>query len=309
MPSASNPDFPKSLTNQSSGLETAWRLFLHLRLPFNYVLSPLFLWGALVSGSVPTWKFGLGLVSFHVFLYGGTNMFNSYYDRDEGPIGGLERPPSVSRAMLFLSLALKGIGLLLAVPLGVAFCVCYLLFVMYSVSYSHPAIRVKKYPFGSAILVFFGQGVVGFAAGFLAGGGEAERLLESISLLACLGGALMVSALYPLTQVYQVNEDARRGDLTLARRLGPKNVYRYILAGVLAGMACLAASYIALGFVTSAIILALYLVGVALAIATIRAVQNHLETRQVYRRVMALNYLNATVFWLVLGHSLTTRLY
>ena len=118
-----------------------------------------------------------------------------------------------------------------------------------------------------------------------------------------------MSALYPLTQVYQVNEDARRGDLTLARRLGQKNVYRYILASLLAGIVCTAASYVALGFVPSAIILAIYLTGVAIAIARIRAVQNRLETRQVYRRVMALNYLNATVLWLVLGHSLTTRLY
>jgi 1,4-dihydroxy-2-naphthoate octaprenyltransferase len=267
------------------------------------VLSPLFLWGAVVSGGTPTGKFWLGLVSFHVFLYGGTNMFNSYYDRDEGPIGGLERPPAVSRAMLFLSLALKGIGFLLAIPLGFGFCVCYLLFVGYSVSYSHPAIRIKKYPFGSAVLVFFGQGVVGFVGGFLAGGGEVGRLLEPVSLIACLGGALLVSGLYPLTQVYQVNEDARRGDLTLARRLGPRRVYWYILAFVLAGMGCTAASYLALGFKTSAMVFAIYLIGVALAIIGIRGVQDQLDPRQVYRRVMALNYVNASVFWLVLGHS------
>jgi 1,4-dihydroxy-2-naphthoate octaprenyltransferase len=303
MPTARDLDSSKTLATWPGGLGTVWRLFLHLRLPFNYVLSPLFLWGAVVGGGSPTGDFWLGLVSFHVFLYGGTNMFNSYYDRDEGPIGGLERPPAVSRAMLFSSLALKGIGLLLAMPLGVEFCICYLLFVAYSVSYSHPAIRVKKHPFGSAVLVFFGQGVVGFVGGFLAGGGEVERLLEPVSLLACLGGALLVSGLYPLTQVYQVTEDAKRGDLTLARRLGPSRVYWYILTLVLAGMACTAAAYVMLGFTNSAILMATYLVGVAIAIASIRKAQSRHEPRQVYRRVMALNYLNATVFWLVLGDS------
>lgn len=309
MTPANNTGSGKSVATFPNWLETGRRLFLHLRLPFSYVLSPLFLWGALVSGAPPTWQFWLGLVSFHVFLYGGTNMFNSYYDRDEGPIGGLERPPAVSRAMLFSSLGLKGIGLLLALPLGLGFSVCYLFFAACSLSYSHPAIRVKKHPFGSAILVFIGQGVVGFVAGFLAGGGEAVGLLNPISLLACLGAALIVSGLYPLTQVYQLEEDARRGDLTLARRLGQQHVYQYIVAVLLAGMACTAASYVSLGFVNSAIVLALYLTGVAVAITGIRAKQSRLDMRQVYRRVMTLNYLNATVLWLVLGLSLTTRLH
>jgi 1,4-dihydroxy-2-naphthoate octaprenyltransferase len=126
--------------------------------------------------------------------------------------------------------------------------------------------------------------------------------------MACLGGALLVSGLYPLTQVYQVNEDAKRGDLTLARRLGQRNVYRYILACVVMGVAFTAGSCVALGFRTSAIVLGLYFVFVAVAILKIQKVQGQLETRQVYRRVMALNYFNATVFWLVLGHSFSTRL-
>jgi hypothetical protein len=120
------------------------RFVLHLRLKFNYVLAPLFVWGAFISGASPEWRFWLGFVAFHVFLYGGTNMFNSYYDRDDGPIGGLERPPPVDRGFLIGSLTLKVIGLLLACGVGGAFVVCYLLFVAYSVCYSHPAIRIKK---------------------------------------------------------------------------------------------------------------------------------------------------------------------
>jgi 4-hydroxybenzoate polyprenyltransferase len=163
------------------------RFVLHLRLKFNYVLAPLFVWGAFVSGASPEWRFWLGFVAFHVFLYGGTNMFNSYYDRDDGPIGGLERPPPVDRGFLIGSLTLKVIGLLLACGVGVSFVACYLLFVVYSVCYSHPAIRIKKRPFASALTVLVGQGIVGFAAGWLAAGGVLSDMLEATGLAGGLG--------------------------------------------------------------------------------------------------------------------------
>src|SRR5262249_5871011 len=126
----------KTIERPDAGSLAYWsRFLLHLRLPFNYVLAPLFVWGAFVSGTAPGRRFLLGFVAFHVFLYGGTNMFNSYFDRDEGPIGGLERPPPVDFGLLVGSLVLKAIGLLMATFCGTAFVMCYLLFTLYSVTY------------------------------------------------------------------------------------------------------------------------------------------------------------------------------
>jgi 4-hydroxybenzoate polyprenyltransferase len=42
----------------------------------------------------------------------------------------------------------------------------------------------------------------------------------SVGSLVLLGFCPLFAALYPLTQLYQVEEDARRGDRTLALRLG-----------------------------------------------------------------------------------------
>ena len=36
--------------------------------------------------------------------------FNSYYDRDVGPVGGLEQPPPVAESLLAFSLAVQAIG-------------------------------------------------------------------------------------------------------------------------------------------------------------------------------------------------------
>ena len=68
---------------------TLWTLLVHLRLPFQLLLAPVFLWGWLLAGGGLSWTFALAFLAFHVFLYGGVTAFNSYYDRDEGPVGGL----------------------------------------------------------------------------------------------------------------------------------------------------------------------------------------------------------------------------
>ena len=85
----------------------------HLRLPFQFLLSPIFLWGYLLASGRPTWQLGVAYLSFHLFLYGGGTALNSVYDRDEGPIGGLAAPPPVPPHLLAFSLAWQGIGFLL----------------------------------------------------------------------------------------------------------------------------------------------------------------------------------------------------
>ena len=294
----------ESVSTRSSATE--WlagclRFVLHLRLTFNYVLAPLFVWGSFASGVVPDWKLWLGLAAFHVFLYGGTNMFNSYYDRDEGPIGGLERPPPVHRGLLFGSLALKMIGLGLAFFVGVAFVVCYLLFMLYSVSYSHPAIRIKRRPVASALTVFVGQGIVGFAAGWFATGGTVEALAEPTALVAGLGGSLFVSAIYPLTQIYQLEEDRRRSDMTLARWLGLDNSMRYILILLSVGAACVGFAFWQQGYPRQCGLLAIYFVGVLAYLRQLGQAVRSLDPLAIYRRVMRFNYVNSSVMLFVLA--------
>ncbi|MBI3467680.1 MAG: UbiA prenyltransferase family protein [Planctomycetes bacterium] len=290
-----------SKSSQAEWLGGCARFVLHLRLTFNYVLAPLFVWGSFASGVLPDWRFWLGFAAFHVFLYGGTNMFNSYYDRDEGPIGGLEHPPPVDSGLLFGSLALKIVGLALAFLVGVPFVVCYVLFMLYSVSYSHPAIRIKRRPVASAVTVFVGQGIVGFAAGWFASGGTLEALAEPTALVAGLGGALLVSAIYPLTQIYQLEEDRRRSDMTLARWLGLDSSLRYSLILLSVGAACVGLVFWRKGFRLECGLLAVYFVGVLAYLWQLGQVVRALDSRAIYRRIMRFNYVNSSVMLLVLG--------
>lgn len=200
------------------------RLFLpHLRLPFQLTLAPIFLWGALLSGGPWGWETTAAFLSLHLFLYPAATAFNSAFDKDEGPIGGLEKPPPVPEGLLGFSVALGAAGVVFAVPAGGAFLACYALAVVWTAAYSHSATRWKAEPVSSALAIALGQGAVGFAAGWAA---AAPFQSSTVFAAGAVSAALTAVGLYPLTQVFQVEEDRARGDRTLAVALGPLRALR-----------------------------------------------------------------------------------
>ncbi len=216
-------------------------LVVHLRLHYQLLfLSPLFLWGVLLGGGPRFAKAALGFVAFHVFLYGGITAYNSYYDRDEGPVGGLEKPPAVAPALLGFSLGVQLFGLALALAVGLELAAIYGLVMVLSVAYSHPRPRWKGRPLLSLVVVAFGQGAVAFAGGWLCSVAPPGALGSTRGLLGLAVAALSAVGLYPLTQVYQIDEDRRRGDRTFAVAFGADACFRFAIASLVASGACMA---------------------------------------------------------------------
>ena len=217
-------------------------LLVHLRLHYQLMfLSPLFAWGFALGGGNFSWRAGLGFVAFHVFLYGGITAYNSYYDRDEGPVGGLRKPPPVSAPLLGFSIAIQLIGLGLSVLIGWELTLLYAIVMLLSVAYSHPAFRWKARPLLSVLVVALGQGGVGFRAGWLCGATPALPLSSSLDgLLGMAAAMLLTTGFYPLSQLYQCDEDRARGDFTFAVAYGPKASFRFALACLIGGGACIA---------------------------------------------------------------------
>lgn len=85
-------------------------LLIHLRLHFQFLLAPIFLWGYVLAGGSLTLQGLATFAAFHVFGYAGGTAFNTYYDRDEGPIGGLVTPPPVVPLLLPFSLVWQALG-------------------------------------------------------------------------------------------------------------------------------------------------------------------------------------------------------
>jgi 1,4-dihydroxy-2-naphthoate octaprenyltransferase len=216
------------------------RLYLpHLRLPFQATLAPIFLWGALLSGGAWQWQTFAAFISLHLFLYPAATAFNSAYDKDEGPIGGLEAPPPVPPGLLRFSLALGAAGALFAIPAGGGFLILYALAAGWTAAYSHPATRWKAGPLSSTLAIALGQGAVGFAAGWAAA--VPLDFADPLLLAGAASAALTAVGLYPVTQVFQVEEDRARGDRTLAVTLGPAGALG-LGAGLLLAGGAIAAS-------------------------------------------------------------------
>jgi len=206
------------------------RYLIHLRLPFNLLLSPIYLWGVLLAGGVIGLDFWLAYLALHLFLYGGTTAFNSYFDRDEGPIGGLLIPPPVDAGLLRFSLVVQALGLPLAFAVNASFTAAWVALFLIATAYSHPKTRLKANPWLALLAVGLGQGAIGFAAGWLAVQPAPASLLTPTALLGMLSAAGLVTGLYLVTQSYQTQEDRRRGDRTLPVLLGPQRALKLAVA-------------------------------------------------------------------------------
>ena len=156
------------------------------------------------------------LLIWVVFLNGGTLAINSVFDRDEGDIGYLNAPPPLPRYLLHFSVALLVGGQLLArtLPPGfqIAYGICFLLSILYSV----PPFRFKAVAGVDWVINMWGFGTLTPYAAWAATG----RPLDSGHALVLLAFCPLFAGLYPLTQLYQFDEDRRRGDRTFALILG-----------------------------------------------------------------------------------------
>lgn len=198
-------------------------IILHLRLPFSLFLLPVFLFALSQAEPVNAHHAWWAFLLIHLFLYPASNAYNSYYDKDEGSIGLLETPPPVSRELLITAWGMDLLAIILAVMvgLGTPFVLYLLIYGLISKAYSHPAIRLKKYPVLSWVVVGLFQGAFTYLATIqVVSQVEVTSLFSVDHLLPAFISTSNLLAVYPLTQVYQHEEDARRGDLTYSRLVG-----------------------------------------------------------------------------------------
>lgn len=279
-------------------------LVVHFRLHFQLLLAPVFLWGWLIAGGGLSLSVVLAFVALHGCLYSGATAFNSYYDRDVGPVGGLEHPPPVSPALLPASLAVQLGGWLLAACINLPFWVAYGAFVGLSAAYSHPWVRLKAHTMASLVVVGLGQGVLAFVAAWAATRGEVASAWSLDGALGATAAVALILALYPLTQLYQIDEDAARGDRTLAVAWGPSGCFRFsLICTAIGGAAMLTLLVRRFGLVDAGLVG----VGLAAQLAAIRWLACRFDPRavvQTYRRVMGVNALSAGA----LGAYLLARL-
>lgn len=159
----------------------------------------------------------LGVAVFVVLLNGGTLAINSAFDRDSGDIGYLDAPPPPPRHLFAFGALLMLAGLVVSVAwLPPAFALVYGACLVMSVLYSVPPFRWKAVAGLDLAINAAGFGVLTALAGWTLSGVPTPGW--ALAIIVAFGP--LFAALYPLTQMYQFEEDRRRGDRTLALVLG-----------------------------------------------------------------------------------------
>jgi 4-hydroxybenzoate polyprenyltransferase len=233
-------DSPRVRTRLERILPRGWLPYLlHLRPRAWPIVSAHMTVGFLLaSGAALTGenlgRWALAVLAWGVLGNGGTLAINSVYDRDTGDIGYLDNPPPIPRFLLAVSLASLFIGSLVASVLGGQFLAAYSVCLVMSILYSVPPIRAKARAGLDVLINSVGFGGLTVFAGWAA----LDRPLTSPIVLVSFGFFFLFAAFYPLTQIYQMDEDRERGDHTLALALGKRNALLLSLVAVVLAFVC-----------------------------------------------------------------------
>jgi 4-hydroxybenzoate polyprenyltransferase len=199
-------------------------ILLHFRLPFSFFFMPVY-WFAIsqapnVGVSKATWIF----IILHIFVYPASNAYNSYFDKDEGSIGGLEKPPAVDKKLFWAAWIVDVLAIIISFfAISQLFALLIFIYGLVSKAYSNDVIRLKKYPILSWFIVGLFQGAFTYLSIILVFEPNIESLKPQI--LPALISTLMLWAVYPMSQIYQHEEDAKRGDTTMSILLGIRGTF------------------------------------------------------------------------------------
>lgn len=143
-------------------------------------------------------------------------------DRDETPIGGLASPLQPTKQLFYTSLVMDVVAIVFSVFISFIFAAGILLYILASRAYSYRGIRLKKYPFIGFLTVFIFQGAMVFFITYIS---VALPSSVAVPALPVILSSLLIGALYPLTQIYQHEEDKKDGVITISYLIGKRGTF------------------------------------------------------------------------------------
>jgi 1,4-dihydroxy-2-naphthoate polyprenyltransferase len=201
-----------------------------LRFHFSFFLLPVYLFALSQIEDIQAGKALLVFFILHLLIYPASNGYNSYMDRDAGPIGGLRKPMQPTRQLFQATLVMDIAAVVLSVIVHPMLALCILFYILASRAYSYRGIRLKRYPITGFFTVFVFQGAVIYYSTWFGAGG-----FTAVPWLGMLAASLLIGASYPLTQIYQHREDAADGVVTISSMLGKRG--SFLFSGIQFGMA------------------------------------------------------------------------
>ncbi len=188
-----------------------------LRFHFSFFLMPVY-WFALSQVKSINWPdAGLVFIILHLLVYPASNGYNSFMDRDTSPVGGIKNPMQPTKQLFFVTIILDVLAISLGFFISAIFATGIFFYILASHAYSYRKIRLKKYPIAGYLTVIIFQGAITF---FLVYHGSSGNHTLQIPVLAVIASALLIGGFYPLTQIYQHEDDKKDGVISISYLLG-----------------------------------------------------------------------------------------
>jgi len=159
----------------------------------------------------------LVFIILHLLVYPASNGYNSFMDRDTSPIGGLKNPLQPTKQLFFVTVVMDVAAIALSFIISVVFATGVFFYILASRAYSYRKIRLKKFPIIGYLTVIIFQGAVTF---FLVYHGSSSNHSLQVPVLAMIASSLLIGGFYPLTQIYQHEEDRKDDVITISFLLG-----------------------------------------------------------------------------------------
>ncbi len=281
-----------------------WHFIVHLRWHYQlFILSGGYLMGGFFQETMDWTTFVIQFLNVHLLLFGGATAYNSWWDKDEGAIGGLRHPPKMNSWMWIASMVIQFVGLFIAYYASFRFAAVYAASMLFFWLYSTPLARWKGKPVKSLVAIGISTGTNSFLMGYMAAGNDPITLT---TMVAAGGVALVILSLYPTSQIYQTEEDHKRGDRTFAIHFGQKAVFTFFRYAFGTGILLIS---ISLATEKKWLGIAFFLLGIITGFF-INRLLNELSTHaDEYDKVMRIKYGTSLAFVLFLGAAIMTKHY
>jgi len=193
-----------------------------LRFHFSFFLMPVYWFALSQVKSINRPDAVLVFIILHLLVYPASNGYNSYMDRDSSPVGGIKNPMLPTKQLFFVTVILDVIAISSSFLISPVFAIGIFFYILASRAYSYRKIRLKKYPVIGYVIVIIFQGAVTF---FLVYHGSSGNHTLKIPVLAVIASALLIGGFYPLTQIYQHEEDKKDGVISISYLLGYEGTF------------------------------------------------------------------------------------